>query len=262
MRSLLAGLAGWTGGSLPLRGSERWQRTSFTGDPVSLMGGVRAATGILIASAAAAPRIRRAALIAGTAGAVAGYIDDHRESRTATAKGLAGHLTMLKNGQVTTGALKIGIIGAGSAIAAGTLTSDRSRTGLCDWMVASTAIAGSANLINLLDLRPGRALKAVGLCSAVLAPGSRDARPLLAGTAGVIAGTAADDLAGETMLGDLGANALGAVVGTALAAHPSRAVRTGGAATIVLLILASERVSFSAVIAGNPVLSALDRWGR
>lgn len=264
MRALLGGAAGLLGTRVPVPGGPSWQRTSFSGSAVSLSGGVSAASGILIAALCAKSSVREAALIAGVSGAIAGYIDDHRESTTA--KGLKGHIGMLKQGRITTGALKIGIIGGGSALAALILTAadqNSSRAGQAwDWATRSTAIAGTANLINLLDLRPGRALKASGLIAALLAPGSKEARPLLAGTAGTIAGTIGDDLAGRTMLGDLGANALGAVLGAALAAHPSCAVRTAGAAGAAGLILSSEKISFSAVIEASPVLSAIDGWGR
>ena len=64
------------------------------------------------------------------------------------------------------------------------------------------------------------------------------------------------------MLGDTGANAVGAVVGTALAAHPSRTVRGLAALVGTALVLASERVSFTRVIDRTPVLAALDGLGR
>lgn len=267
MRSLLAGAAGLLGTRTPAPLGNRWLRTNFRGGQVSLGGGLSAAAGLTSASLFAVPRVRNAAMVAGASGALAGYIDDHCESRSDTAKGLKGHLRMLTQGQVTTGALKIGIIGAGSAVAASILVATdpidrRCSVAFCDWAVGSFAIAGTANLINLLDLRPGRALKTAGLITVLLAPASTDGRPLLAGTAGVIAGTAKPDLAGTTMLGDLGANALGAVLGTALAAHPSRTLRIAGAATAVSLILASEKVSFSRVIERNRGLSVIDGWGR
>ena len=71
-----------------------------------------------------------------------------------------------------------------------------------------------------------------------------------------------EDLMENTMLGDTGANAVGAVVGTALAAHPSRTVRGLAALVGTALVLASERVSFTRVIDRTPVLAALDGLGR
>src|SRR5215217_3414483 len=69
------------------------------------------------------------------------------------------------------------------------------------------------------------------------------------------------DLREEGMLGDAGANALGAVVGTLLLAGPMWLV-WAAAAILFTLQLASERVSFSRVIEGNRVLRAGDRLGR
>jgi hypothetical protein len=64
------------------------------------------------------------------------------------------------------------------------------------------------------------------------------------------------------MLGDTGANASGAVLGTALAAGLSRGGRIAALAGVVALTLASERVSFTAVIESTPGLRELDALGR
>lgn len=65
------------------------------------------------------------------------------------------------------------------------------------------------------------------------------------------------------MLGDAGANGLGAVLGLALATgHPSRRVRLTALATGSALTLLSEVVSYSRVIDAVPPLRALDRLGR
>ncbi len=63
------------------------------------------------------------------------------------------------------------------------------------------------------------------------------------------------------MLGDTGANALGALLGlaaTRLGRRPRLAVLAG----LVALNAASEYVSFTKVIAGNPVLNRIDMLGR
>src|SRR6266511_568810 len=69
------------------------------------------------------------------------------------------------------------------------------------------------------------------------------------------------DLGERGMLGDAGANALGAVVGVLLVTGPAWLL---WALAVVLLGLqaASERVSFSRVIDGNRWLRAVDRLGR
>jgi hypothetical protein len=121
------------------------------------------------------------------------------------------------------------------------------------------AIAGSANLVNLFDLRPGRAGKVVvvtGLLSgAVRTP---------AGAAACAAAAAAlpADLNEAGMLGDCGAEALGALLGWALTECGSRHARAGIAAGVVALTMASERVSFTREIERRRWLRVVDGWGR
>ena len=122
-------------------------------------------------------------------------------------------------------------------------------------------IAASANLVNLLDLRPGRALKGAGIAALPLVAVPA-ARPLAAACVGSVAGALGPDLAERDMLGDSGANAMGALVGTAVVVAAPRPVRLAVLAGVVGLTLASERISFTAVIERTPALRAIDRSGR
>jgi hypothetical protein len=70
-----------------------------------------------------------------------------------------------------------------------------------------------------------------------------------------------DDLGERTMLGDLGANTLGALIGVRLAAGSTRQ-RFGALVVVSALTVASERVSFSRVIDTVPALRWLDQLGR
>ena len=72
----------------------------------------------------------------------------------------------------------------------------------------------------------------------------------------------APDLAGRAMLGDTGANAAGALVGTALLERSGRRGRVLALVALAALTLASEKVSFTAVIESTPGLRELDAWGR
>ena len=124
---------------------------------------------------------------------------------------------------------------------------------------AGALVAGTANLVNLFDLRPGRAGKVVVALAA-----SQLGGPL--GTLGATTGAAAlaglpRDLGETRMLGDIGANTLGALIGLRLAANGPRA-RWLALATVAALTAASERVSFTDVIARNAPLRVLDEWGR
>ena len=293
--------------------ASQWERTNFHGATVSLRGGV-AMAGAAVASAAVAsalsdqPRAALGGVVASLGGGLAGYIDDVDQGAHdggKVAKGLKGHLGALAHGQVTTGVIKIAGIGA-SALAASALVGSKATSvggKVADLALNTVLIAGTANLANLLDLRPGRALKATVLvatplsyfsCAAAKAPawetsgaasasvasgasGAPSATPaapasasgasaqrLLASGLNAAAITAlVEDLQETTMLGDTGANAAGALLGTSLAANDSWKLRLGTALGVVGLILASEKVSFSKVIAANPALNWLDQlWRR
>lgn len=227
----------------------RWLRHNHAGRPVSLLEGVWCVCGTAVGLAPVDPVGAGTALGAGLTGA---YDDLHPD---AARKGLMGHLGALTRGQLSPGALKIvGLLGTGVLGA----VVDGRRT-LFDVGLDASVVAATANMINLLDLRPGRALKVV------LAAGV----PLMCGVRGRAAGACVGaavvliraDLAGTTMLGDTGANCLGALLGRS-AASGSRIRRTALLSALAAGTLVSERVSFSAVIEADPRLRALDQWGR
>jgi len=253
----------------PPGGQERWTRTNHAGDPVSLAEGPSAGAGLIVggvagALAAGQPKTAAAVAVAGSAGLGFGLLDDLTEDLTDRRKGLRGHLSAMAHGTLTTGGAKVLGIGLGS-LAASALLPRSGSTRLArtaDWCVTGAFIAVSANFVNLLDLRPGRALKA----AAAHTPGLVAAGGPAAGVAGAVAGTAAvvapGDLAGRDMLGDAGANALGAVVAVGVAAAAPPPVRWALLAVEAALTVASEKVSFTQVIESTPVLREIDAWGR
>lgn len=252
------------------RYAEPLERVNHRGHPVSLAAGPALAVGASVAGAIGAgrPALAASALLAGLPAGAVGVYDDVVGGRPEqrTAKGFRGHLGALREGRITSGLVKIAGIGAASFVAAAVLESDRGRPGrsaggrLVDTVLSAGVIAGSANLANLFDLRPGRALK-VGLVTGL---------PLVAGPAGGVAAGAVgaagallpDDLGEKVMLGDGGANALGALLGVAAARGTSRLPRLVLLAGIAGLTLASEKVSFTKVIESTPVLRELDAMGR
>jgi len=245
--------------------SSWWHRTNHEGRPVSLLEGPALVAAITAGAVAGAPDVRSAlsaAVAVGGAGAF-GTVDDLFEDPAERRKGLRGHLGALRRGTVTTGAVKIAGIGA-SALAAAAAMPRRGRHGaartLLEVGVDAALVAGTANLVNLFDLRPGRALKVSAALAAPLA-GSR-----AAGTAGAVLGAvvaaAPADLEARDMAGDGGANALGAAVGHAVASSAPLPVRMTALAAVAALTLASERTSFSAVIERTAWLRAVDEWGR
>ncbi len=241
-------------------GHGKWpERPSYRGQQVSLVGGPILAAAASLSAYAAAPRspVGRAALLAGLAAGTIGGYDDLFGSRSAGSadKGVRGHLGALLQGRISTGLVKVVGISAAGLMAAPAVA-----TGGVDVVVTGGIIAGSANLVNLLDLRPGRALKAGLLIGLPMVPGPAGA--LMAGPLGAAAAALPDDLGERTMLGDSGANALGAVLGLGLAASTGRAGRAALLAVLLALTAASERVSFTALIERTPALRHLDMLGR
>ena len=231
---------------------------------MSLTEGAAAAGGVALGLCALPGKARLGALAAVAAAGAAGAVDDHFEDRfPARGKGFAGHLGALREGRMTSGVLKIGLISAGAGVGALGLPRRGGffRRGVA-WAGQTALVAGAANFVNLLDLRPGRALKANGLAAAGLIGAGGAPSILAAGVLGASAPCLPGDLSGATMLGDLGANALGAATGLAAASVRCESARWAALAGIVALTLASERVSFSKVIEGNPVLARIDRLGR
>jgi len=242
-------------------GPDRWTRTNHAGRPVTLLEGPEYVLGATAGSLLAGSR---AGLLGTAAAGVLGALDDL--AGDAARKGLRGHLAALGRGQVTTGAVKVvglvltGLVAAAVQAADHHLAPGRHRsTRVVDVLVGGAVVAGTANLVNLLDLRPGRALKATILLGAPLALAGSAAAPAAVGAA---AAALRDDLAGASMLGDTGANAAGALLGVALLDRLGRRGRLVALGVLTVLTLASERVSFTTVIESTPVLREIDAWGR
>jgi UDP-N-acetylmuramyl pentapeptide phosphotransferase/UDP-N-acetylglucosamine-1-phosphate transferase len=199
-----------------------------------------------------------AVVVAGLAFLVLGLIDDLIEDPGGS-RGFRGHLRALASGRLTGGGIKLlGGALAGLLVASLATPGDRPTWAV---LLGGVVVAATANLANLLDLRPGRCAKVflpLWLAGCLLDPGGG---AWSAGLAGAALAALPFDLREEGMLGDAGANALGAVVGTLLLTVPLWLLWVM-AALLLALQLASERVSFSQVIEGNRLLRAADQLGR
>jgi hypothetical protein len=246
----------------PPGGPKAWSRTNHRGEPVTLLEGPAVAAGAIagvLAQAALTPAAsgsagqrRAAAMIAGGAAAAAfGAYDDLAGS--GDRRGFRGHLGALRHGEVTTGAVKLGGIGA-AGLASAVLTGGSP----ADVVINAGLVAGGANLLNLFDLRPGRAIKVAAASGALLGAAGQEG---VAAPLGAALALLPEDLGERAMLGDAGANALGALLG-ASAAGLSRPARIALLAGIAGLTAASEKVSFTKVIARTPALNWLDMLGR
>ena len=251
-------------------GTKAWSRTNHRGEPVTLLEGPAVAVGAIagaLAQATLGPmrsgpaRSGAAMALAGAGAAAFGGYDDLAGS--GDRRGFRGHLGALRQGEVTTGAIKLGGIGvtglASAAMAGGSPADIAINAGL---------VAGGANLLNLFDLRPGRAIKVALGSSALIAAGGAlagngaSSAECVAPAAGAAVALLPDDLGERAMLGDGGANALGAMLGAAAAVSLPRPARLALLAGIAGLTAASEKVSFTKVIAATPALHWLDMLGR
>ena len=257
----------------PPGGAGTWTRTNHRGEPVTLVEGPALALAAIAAPSVdrgLSPRLRAALAVAGSGAAAFGGYDDL--AGDGDRRGFRGHLGALAQGEVTTGAVKLGGIG-GTGLVAATLLGGAP----ADVVINAGLVAGGANLLNLFDLRPGRAIKvalASGTLLAVAAParnaagagqaaGTRQgAGQAVAAPLGAALALLGEDLGERAMLGDAGANALGALLGVAAAAGLSRPARVALLAGIAGLTAASEKVSFTAVIERTPALRWLDLLGR
>jgi UDP-GlcNAc:undecaprenyl-phosphate/decaprenyl-phosphate GlcNAc-1-phosphate transferase len=271
-RSLIAAAAGVTAAGAarlaysalnqrPPAGPKTWSRTNHRGEPVTLLEGpavtVGAVAGVLAGLGSAGGRTSLAMAVGGAGAAAFGTYDDLAGS--GDRRGFGGHLGALRHGEVTTGAIKLGGIGATGIISAALAGGSPA-----DVVINAGLVAGGANLLNLFDLRPGRAIK-VAVASGVLitAGGVVSSPAALAPLPPVAAALALlpEDLGERAMLGDAGANALGAMLGAAATGLP-RSARIALLAGIAGLTAASEKVSFTKVIERTPALRWLDMLGR
>lgn len=202
--------------------------------------------------------LRSVVLFACFAFAFLGLIDDLLG--TDSDRGFVGHLKALRTGRLTTGAMKL----FGGGVVAIVLTAAPGEVSGRRLLADAALVALAANLGNLLDRAPGRTIKVALLVyiPIALAAGTGPVGLAVVPVVGAAAGLLRADLGERLMLGDTGANLLGAVLGLAVVLETSRPVRTGVLIVLIVLNLASERVSFSKVIDATPGLRHFDRLGR
>lgn len=175
-------------------------------------------------------------------------------------RGFRGHLRALSRGQLTSGSLKLLMGGLLGILVASFANPDSIGRLLID----AALIALTANLINLFDRAPGRSIKFASLIFVIVAVGAALPNELTA-TAVIIGASAAlflDDMRERIMLGDAGANAIGAALGAGIVFSISPSGRSAALIAIVVLNIVSELVSFSRVINAVGPMRAADQAGR
>lgn len=190
-----------------------------------------------------------------------GFLDDSlgQGAAAASPRGWRGHGRALREGSLSTGAIKaVGALALAAYVVSG--------RGLESWRyLADVALLVLAtNLGNLLDLRPGRAEKGLALLGAGLCLGAWTLAPieLLGIFFGPILVGGWLTLRERAMLGDTGSNLLGAVAGVWLMTNLGGDGRLVALAVVAALTVYGEMRSISATIESLPPLRWLDSLGR
>jgi UDP-N-acetylmuramyl pentapeptide phosphotransferase/UDP-N-acetylglucosamine-1-phosphate transferase len=159
-----------------------------------------------------------------------GTQDDH---------GFRGHIGALVQGRVTTGLVKI--VG-GVAIAFVLVNANRGVQSGARVIADALLVALAANLANLFDRAPGRAIKVSLIAWIPIALIARNdaVGVAIAPVLGAFTGLLGDDLREHLMLGDTGANAIGAVLGLAVVLECGTTTRTAVLVVLALFTIASE----------------------
>lgn len=186
----------------------------------------------------------------------AGIIDDTIGNRDVS--GLKGHFKSLFKGKLTTGGFKALFGGFVGLIISVSISKN-----IADIIVNTLIIALSTNLMNLFDLRPGRAIKVylvIMITIFITLTGYIKILPLL-----ILPNVLAYfnfDLKAKAMMGDTGSNVLGISIGILMAFGYTLNVRIGWLVFLVLIHLLTEKFSLTKIIEKNKVLNFIDRLGR
>lgn len=186
----------------------------------------------------------------------AGILDDIIGNRDVS--GLKGHFKSLLNGRLTTGGFKA-IFGGFIGILISLVISKN----ISDIIINTLIIALSTNLMNLLDLRPGRAIKGFLVIMITLFLTLADffkVLPLL-----IVPNVLAYfnlDLKAKAMMGDTGSNVLGISIGILVAMGCSSNIRLSWLVFLILIHLITEKFSLTKIIENNKILNFIDKLGR
>lgn len=212
----------------------------------------------------AGPGVARTVMLAGVFGfAALGFLDDVLGGDAE--RGWRAHLGALAAGRLSAGGVKLfggGVLALMLASAAGSTASGGG--GALRLAADGALVALAANLGNAFDRAPGRTIKVSLVAWAVLAfaAGGGAAGVALAPVMGAALGLLPEDLGERLMLGDAGANALGAALGLGAVLTLGPGARLALTGALLALNVAADVVSFSRVIRNSPALDRLDQLGR
>ncbi len=186
----------------------------------------------------------------------AGILDDIIGNRDVS--GLKGHFKSLLKGKLTTGGFKAlfgGFIGVVISIAIS--------KNIYDIVINTLIIALSTNLMNLLDLRPGRAIKGYLVISiGFLFTLNEYTRMLLLLILPNVIAYFNQDLKARAMMGDTGSNVLGISIGILFVMGYSLKVRLIWLVFLIFIHILTEKYSLTKIIEDNKILNFIDKLGR
>lgn len=199
--------------------------------------------------------------------ALLGLIDDLLSGPPARSRGWRGHGRAVLAGEFSTGALK-----AAGSLALALYASQGLGFDVGEYLLAVALLVLTTNLFNLLDLRPGRSAKAfllLGVLLSVVAWHGRypdqDGFPplwIVGPLAAPILVAGWYDLRERTMLGDVGANLIGAVAGLWLIAAFDTTGQLIALAIVLAITIYGEFRSLNTLIERTPLLREIDSIGR
>jgi UDP-GlcNAc:undecaprenyl-phosphate GlcNAc-1-phosphate transferase len=191
--------------------------------------------------------------------ALLGLLDDALGGSADAPRGWRGHVRAIAAGRFSTGAIKaIGALALAAYATSG--LGDRDFAYVADLAL----LLLTTNLFNLLDLRPGRVEKVFVALLAALCIGAWTAEPLelLGIFIGPVLVGAAYTLRERAMLGDTGANLVGALAGISLLVTLGDTGRYIALAIVAALNIYGEFRSISRTVDRVPLLRSLDSLGR
>lgn len=174
-------------------------------------------------------------------------------------KGFKGHISSLMKMKLTTGGLKLIMGGVAASFVSFTIS-----TKVIDLIVNVLLIALFTNLINLFDLRPGRAGKVFILLAIVLIFTAKMSKYnyIIISLLGIILIYLPYDLRAKSMMGDVGSNVLGMTLGVFCAGTHSIWIKTLYLFFLIIIHVISEYYSFTEIIDNNRLLCYIDKLGR
>lgn len=195
-------------------------------------------------------------LFAVMAMAFAGIMDDAIGNRDVT--GLKGHFLSMFKGRLTTGGFKA-VLGGFIGIVVSAAIADN----ILGVVVGTLVVALATNFMNLLDLRPGRAIKVYLIISilVLIFAGDFNRQLYMLLLPGVVS-YFIFDLKALSMMGDAGSNVLGVFIGVMIVISFSIQVQLVCLVGLIAIHVLTEKYSLTKLIEQNSVLNFIDKLGR